>query len=107
MTTKKGIINWEKRFDIESDFGFEWFISPEHYKKAKSFIQTELVLQKQKVVKEIEKSFEQLYIVKKDWENIEEKGNPNEQIETQIFGFNQAFKITDEILQRIKQTLNK
>jgi len=47
--------DWEKEFDKQSDFGFEWFISPKHHKKAKEFIKQFLSQQKQEMVGEVEK----------------------------------------------------
>ena len=43
--------NWKKEFEKKSDFGFEWFIRPEHYKKTIQFIQN-LLNQKDKELKE-------------------------------------------------------
>jgi len=50
----------------------------------------------------VRNSFEQLEVIKKSWENIEKEGNPNEITKTQIFGFNQCYKIVKQILSSLK-----
>jgi len=49
----------------------------------------------------LRQGFEPLHKLKKSWEEIEENGNPNEQVKTQIFGFNQAYKFANDLLQSL------
>ena len=46
--------DWEKELEEISGLGFDWFISPEHYKKAKVFISNLLAQEKENWVEELE-----------------------------------------------------
>ncbi len=71
---------------------------------AKAWLRTQLRRVALEVVREVtDGSFEHLDRVKKAWEGIEKDGNPNEQVQAQIFGFNQCYEIAAEARQAMQE----
>ena len=100
--------NWKEKFgDKFKKLGIIHSEYPTLEAEILTFIQEILSLKEKDLCEAIEGKFEHLYKVKKCWEKIEKDGNPNEQVKTQIHGFNQAFKIADSAFKDILTLIKK
>lgn len=63
MKTKIQTKNWEERLARESNLGLDWFISKEHYEKAKSLIRQLLAETKQEFKEIIEEKISEVHRV--------------------------------------------
>ncbi len=71
-----------------------------------STVQNARKKERQRICEELEEAFLNLRDTKKSWDNVEKVGKPNEVTRTQIFGFNQCYKIFEKALTKAIQKID-